>query len=102
MGAVGDGTVSRETGSAGEALSNRGSVGGGTEMREYPLTDDDLAEVGRRMARGESCIIPIRRDIELQNGELAENCLTWGSPLAYRIEKVPQVRGVLYYGRRIE
>ena len=71
-------------------------------MREYPLTNDDLAEVGRRMARGESCIIPIRRDIELRGGEIAENCLTWGSPLAYRIERVPQLHGALYYGRRIE
>ena len=71
-------------------------------MKEYPLTDSDLAEIGRRMARGETCIIPIRRDIELLNGTVAENCLTWGSPLAYRIEKVPQVRGVLFYGRLIE
>jgi hypothetical protein len=68
-------------------------------MREYPLTDDDLAEIGRRMARGELCTIPVRRDIELTNGTLAENCLTWGSPVAYEIVKVPQCRGVLYYGR---
>ena len=71
-------------------------------MREYPLTDDDIAEVGRRMARGESCIIPIRRDIPLLNGAVAENCLTWGSPMAYRIVKVPQCRGVLFYGRPID
>ena len=71
-------------------------------MKEYPLTDDDLAEIGRRMARGESCIIPIRRDIELRNGTVAENCLTWGSPHAYKIVKVPQIRGVLYYGRSVE
>ena len=71
-------------------------------MKEYPLTDDDLAEIGRRMARGESCIIPIRRDIELRNGAVAENCLTWGSPQAYKIVKVPQIRGVLYYGRSVE
>lgn len=70
-------------------------------MKEYPLTDDDLSEVGRRMARGELCYIPIRRDIELANGNIAENCLTWGSPIAYEIVKSPQCRGVVYYGREI-
>ena len=68
-------------------------------MREYPLTDEDLAEIGRRMARGESCYIPIRRDIELTNGGIAENCLTWGSPKAYEIVKSLQCQGVIYYGR---
>lgn len=68
-------------------------------MREYPLTEDDLAEIGRRMARGELCYIPIRRDIKLTNGDIAENCLTWGSPIAYEIVKIPQCRGVVYYGR---
>ena len=67
--------------------------------KEYQLTDDDLAEVGRRMARGELCVIPIRRDIELTDGRIAENCLTWGHPNAYEIVKVPQVRGCLFYGR---
>lgn len=71
-------------------------------LREYPLTDDDLAEVGQRMARGELCYIPIRRDIVLTNGKIAENCLTWGHPAAYRIEKVIQCRGVLYYGRPVK
>ena len=100
---MGNEAISPAARGAGTAVSNRGSVGrGGTGMREYPLTNDDLAEVGRRMARGESCIIPIRRDIELRGGEIAENCLTWGSPLAYRIERVPQLHGALYYGRRIE
>ena len=70
-------------------------------FKEYPLTDDDLAEVGRRMARGEDCIIPIRRDIELTDGRILENCLTWGHPYAYEIFKVPQTpRGYLFYGRR--
>ena len=41
--------------------------------KEYQLTDDDLAEIGRRMARGEACIIPIRSDIELIDGRIAEN-----------------------------
>ena len=68
-------------------------------MREYPLNGDDLAEIGRRMARGETCYIPIRRDIELSNGAIATNCLTWGSSACYHIEKVQQVKGVLYYGR---
>ena len=68
-------------------------------MKEYPLTDDDLAEVARRMARNESCVIPIRRDLKLSNGRITENCLTWGSALYYRIEASPQLRGVLYYGR---
>ena len=70
-------------------------------MKEYPLTDDDLAEVGRRIARQESCYIPIRRDIQLANGTVAENCLTWGSPKAYKIVSSQQCRGVLYYGRPI-
>ena len=68
-------------------------------MREYPLTNDDLSEIGHRLARGEACTIPIRRDIELSNGRIAENCLTWGHQNAYEIVKVPQCRGVLYYGR---
>ena len=68
-------------------------------MKEYPLNDDDLAEFGRRLVRGEACCIPIRRDIELLNGDIATNCLTWGSLACYHIEKVQQVRGVLYYGR---
>ena len=68
-------------------------------MREYPLTNDDLSEIGRRLARGEACIIPIRGDIELLNGRIAKNCLTWGHPNVYEIVKVPQCRGVLYYGR---
>ena len=68
-------------------------------LKEYPLTADDLAEVGSRMACGEDCIVPIRRDIELTNGRIAENCLTWGHPNAYEIVKVPQVRGCLFYGR---
>lgn len=66
---------------------------------EYPLTKEDLDEVGHRLARGESCYIPIRRDIEMTNGKLATNCLTWGSPKAYEIVRVQQVKGVLYYGR---
>ena len=68
-------------------------------LKEYPLTDEDLAEIGKRMARGEDCIIPIRRDIECHNGNIAENCLTWGHPTAYEIVKVPQLRGCLFYGR---
>lgn len=67
--------------------------------KEYPLTDDDLAEIGKRMARGELCIIPIRRDIELRDGHIVENCLTWGHPNAYEIVKVPQIRECLFYGR---
>ena len=67
--------------------------------KEYPLTDDDLAEIGRRMARGEQCYIPIRTDIELADGRVAENCLAWGHPAAYEIVKSLQCRGVLYYGR---
>ena len=70
--------------------------------KEYPLTDDDLAEMGRRMARGEQCYIPIRSDIELTSGRVAENCLTWGHPAAYEIVKSPQCRRVLYYGRARE
>jgi hypothetical protein len=69
------------------------------DHKEYPLTDDDLQEIGRRMARGETCYIPIRRDITLSDGRIAENCLTWGSPVCYYVAKVPQVKGVLYYGR---
>ena len=53
--------------------------------KEYPLTADDLAAIGSRMARGEDCTIPIRRDIELTDGRIAENCLTWGHPYAYEI-----------------
>lgn len=71
-------------------------------MREYPLTDNDLAEIGRRMARGKVSIIPIRRDIKLLDGTVIENCLVWGSPHAYEIVKVPQISGILYYGRVIE
>ena len=71
-------------------------------LKEYQLTNDDLAEIGRRMARGELCYIPIRQDIALTNGKIARNCLTWGHPAAYRIEKVMQCRGVLYYGRPIK
>ena len=71
-------------------------------IKEYPLTDDDLAEIGQRMARGESSYIPVRRDKVLINGEIAENCLTWRHPAAYRIEKVMQCGDVLYYGRPIE
>lgn len=67
--------------------------------KEYPLTADDLAEIGSRMARGELCTIPIRCDIELLDGRIAENCLTWGHPDAYKIVKVPQARGCLFYGR---
>ena len=68
-------------------------------LKEYPLTDDDLAEIGSRMARGESCIVPIRRDIELIDGRIAENCLTWGHPDAYKIVKVSHARECLFYGR---
>ena len=71
-------------------------------IKEYPLTDEDLAEIGRRIARGEASYIPVRQDKVLINGEIAENCLTWGHPAAYRIEKVMQCRGVLYYGRPIK
>ena len=67
--------------------------------KEYPLTDDDLTAIGRRMAHGEACIIPIRRDIELIDGRIAENCLTWGHPNAYKIVKVAHARGCLFYGR---
>ena len=67
--------------------------------KEYQLTDDDLAEVGRRMARGEACIIPIRSDIELIDGRIAENCLTWGHPDAYKIVKVSHTSPCLFYGR---
>ena len=67
--------------------------------KEYPLTDDDLAEVGRRMARWELCIIPIRRDIELLDGRIAENCLTWGHPNAYEIVRVSRASECLFYGR---
>ena len=70
--------------------------------KEYQLTDDDLAEIGRRMARGESCIIPIRSDIKLIDGRVAENCLTWGHPNAYKIVKVAHARGCLFYGRAKE
>ena len=68
-------------------------------LNQYPLTDEDLAAIGKRMARGEACIIPIRRDIELRNGDIAKNCLTWGHPAAYEIVKVPQIQGCLFYGR---
>ena len=68
-------------------------------FKEYPLTDADLAEVGKRMARGELCIIPIRQDIELTDGRIAENCLTWGHPNAYEIVRVAHARGCLFYGR---
>ena len=67
--------------------------------KEYPLTADDLAESGSRMARGEDCIIPIRRDIELIDGRIAENCLTWGHPNAYKIVKVSHTREYIFYGR---
>ena len=67
--------------------------------KEYPLTDDDLAEIGIRMARGEACIIPIRSDIELIDGRIAENCLTWGHPNAYEIVKVAHTRKCIFYGR---
>lgn len=70
--------------------------------KEYPLTDDDLAEIGSRMARGELRIIPIRSDIELIDGRIAENCLTWGHPNAYKIVKVSHARGCLFYGRAKE
>ena len=66
--------------------------------KKYPLTDDDLAEAGRRMARGDECIIPIRRDIELMDGRIAENCLTWGHPYAYEIIKVWHDGECLFYG----
>lgn len=67
--------------------------------KEYPLTDDDLAEIGRRMARGELCIIPIRSDIELIDGSIVENCLAWGHPNAYEIVRVSYAHGCLFYGR---
>ena len=67
--------------------------------KEYPLTDDDLAGIGRRMARGELCIIPTRSDIELMDGRIAENCLTWGHPNAYEIVRVSHAREWLFYGR---
>ena len=67
-------------------------------MKEYPLTEDDIAQIGPRVARGEPCIIPIRRDIELAGGVLATNCLTWGHPNCYRIV----VEDGNYYGRPIE
>jgi hypothetical protein len=67
--------------------------------KEYQLTDDDLAEIGRRMARGEDLIIPIRSDIELIDGRIAENCLTWGHPNAYKIVKVSHTRECIFYGR---
>lgn len=68
-------------------------------MNEYALTKEDLDEIGHRMARGESCIIPIRQDWPSKTGAPFENMLTWGSPKAYEIVKVPQVKGVKYYGR---
>ena len=67
--------------------------------KEYQLTDEDLAEIGRRMARGEDCVIPIRKDIQFTNGYIATNCLVWGHPSAYEIVKVPQCHGCLFYGR---
>ena len=67
--------------------------------KEYQLTDDDLSEIGKRMARGEDCTIPIRRDIELTDGRIAENCLTWGHPYAYEIVKVSHDGEYLFYGR---
>ena len=70
--------------------------------KEYPLTDDDLAAIGRRMARGEECIVPIRIDIELLDGSILENRLIWGHPNAYEIVKVAHARGCLFYGRAKE
>lgn len=68
-------------------------------MKEYPLQPEDFVEMGRRMANKELCTIPIRGDIELRDGRIAENVLTWGSPRAYEIVRVPQLRDSLYYGR---
>ena len=71
-------------------------------LKEYPLTGDDLAAIWSRMARGEDCIVPIRRDVELTDGRIAKNCLTWGHPNAYEIVKVSHARGCLFYGRAKE
>ena len=72
-------------------------------LKEYPLTDSDLAQIGRRMADGESCYIPVRRDRVLKNGEVEECCLIWRHPAVYRIKRlITQCGEVLYYGRPIE
>lgn len=71
-------------------------------LKDYPLTDSDLARVGRRMAIGEARYIPVRRDVVLPNGKIEENSLVWRHPAFYRIEKVMRCGEVLYYGRPIE
>ena len=54
-------------------------------MTNYEITKDDLVEMSRRMARKETCCIPVRVDITLTDGQIAKNCLTWGSPEAYEL-----------------
>lgn len=51
----------------------------------YEITKEDLIEMGRRMARKESCCIPVRSDITLTDGRIAKNCLAWGSSEAYEL-----------------
>jgi hypothetical protein len=67
-------------------------------MKSYPLTNDDLAESVRRSARGELCTIPLRRDIEMTDGLLAQNCLTWGSSECYQVSLVELPGGDIYIG----
>lgn len=51
----------------------------------YPITQDDFIQMYKRMVAGESCYIPCREDVQLTNGKVAPNCLSWGSPVAYEL-----------------
>jgi hypothetical protein len=63
-------------------------------MRTYPLTKDDLAQMGERMARGEGCTIPIRSDMDMTDGGTFVAGLSWGHRECYRLVK----RGDAIYG----
>lgn len=68
-------------------------------MKSYPLTNDDLAESVRRSARGELCTIPMRHDIKMTDGSVAQNCLTWGSSKCYQVSHVEMPGGDIYIGK---
>lgn len=72
-------------------------------MREYPLTDADMAEAFKRMARRELCYIPQRRDVQIPGGRAVyPNCLLWGHPNAYEVVETVTPNGSAYFGRERE
>lgn len=63
-------------------------------MKYYPLTENDLEQIGYRIADEQSAIIPIRHDVTGISGQVYENLLGWGHPNAYTIVK----HGKKFYG----